>query len=151
MKRILLLLTLFLLCNQCVFCANINPERRNARLNLEQSNLEHQDTCIRVIENFRYDHKFGNYMKARCQLFMADRQQLLDTVFTITSTSSRKNDIENSDIPKSAFAINLNKKEINAYKSIVEEYCKYNSYKFAQKNPQACSPQKIKSLFQTIP
>ncbi len=147
MKRIVLSVIVFLLCVQNAFCANINPERAKARLDMEQSNLKQQQTCINIIENFRYDHKFGNYMKTRCQLFYSDRQQLLDTVFTITSTSSRKSGIEDSDIPKSAFAINLNNNEINAYKNIINEYCKYNSYKFERKNPQACSQQRINSLF----
>ena len=34
---------------------------------------------------------------------------------------------------------------------IIEEYCKYNSYKFAKKDPQACAKERVNSLFQTMP
>ena len=38
----------------------------------------------------------------------------------------------------------LEKEEL---RKVVDEYCKYNAYKFEYKDPQACSEGRINSLF----
>ena len=47
----------------------------------------------------------------------------------------------------SNFVIDMNKREIEKYKTIVNEYCKYNIYKYTKKDPMTCSQERINSLF----
>jgi len=145
MKKILLLLLIIITSAQIVFCANTSDANRNAYRQIVQSHRLQHDTCLNIIDNFRFDHQFGGYMKYRCQLFESDRQRLLTSVFTTSSGANTDN------IAKSVFVLKLNNNEINTYKSIVQEYCKYNAFKFEKRDPQACSAERINSLFQTMP
>ena len=43
--------------------------------------------------------------------------------------------------------IYLNNVEKEELRKVVDEYCKYNAYKFEYKDPQACSEARINSLF----
>lgn len=151
MKKVLLMIILAGLTAQTVLAAGSSDAKKAAYKKMMQSHKLQHETCLNVVDNFRFDHQFGNYMKYRCQLFESDRQRLLNSVFTITSTNNAEGAVENYMIPKASFVVKLNNDEINTYKKIVQEYCKYNSYKFAKKDPQACSPARVNSLFQTMP
>lgn len=151
MKKILLILMILVMSAQVVFSANTSDEKKSAYKKMAKSHMLQHETCLNIVDNFRYDHQFGNYMKYRCQLFESDRQRLLNSVFTITSTSTKSGAVENYITAMSDFAVNLNNNEISTYKKIIEEYCKYNSYKFAKKDPQACAKERVNSLFQTMP
>lgn len=141
MKRILLLFVIFTLSAQFGFCANTSPEKKSAsRLMMESNALQHQ-TSVKISENFRFDHQFANYMKYRGLMFESDRQRMIAAVF---STSSGANTNREAI---SALVIKFNNDEINKYKTIVQEYCKYNAFKFEKRDPQACSQDRINSLF----
>jgi hypothetical protein len=146
MKKILLLsLLVLVMASQIGFCANTSDAQKNAKKQFYQSQQRQHNTCLKVANNFRYDHQFASYMKYRCQLFESDRQRMINSIFT-SSSGARSN-----SEAISSFTINLNNNEINTYKSIAQEYCKYNSFKFAKYDKQACSQQRINSLFQTTP
>lgn len=151
MKKVLFILLILVLSSQAVFCANTSDEKKNAYKTMIQSHKLQHETCLKLIDNFRFDHQFGNYMKYRCQLFESDRQRLLNSVFTITSTNNAQGQVENYTSPMSAFVVKLNDNELNTYKNIAQEYCKYNAYKFVKKDPQACSQARINSLFHPTP
>lgn len=74
-------------------------------------------------------------------MFESDRQRMIASVF---STSSGANTNREAI---SALVIKFNNDEINKYKTIVQEYCKYNAFKFEKRDPQACSQARINSLF----
>lgn len=74
-------------------------------------------------------------------MFESDRQRLIASVF---STSSGANTNREAI---AALVIKFNNDEINKYKTIVQEYCKYNAFKFEKRDPQACSEERINSLF----
>lgn len=121
--------------------------RNNAASSLmAQSNKTFHDSCIALANNFRYDSRFAFYIKARCQLFEIDRQRLLQTIYPISTSDSKEYRANYANL-MSQFAIDLNSKEITELKRITTEYCKYNSAKFSQKDPKACSTERINSLF----
>lgn len=150
MKKIFIKLFIFVLCLQSCCCAKGFDERQAATKEMNESLKLQHETCYNISRNFRYDHQFGNYIKYRCQLFESDRQRLINTVFPI-NTNYTKTYRENYPILKAEFVVNLNNNEIEVYKNIVTEYCKYNAYKFEKNDPQACSSERIQSLFQTMP
>ncbi|GEM_PF-2435559 len=144
MKKIVLILTLLLFANS-VFAENTN-EKRNAFKDMARSHQYQHETCIRISRNFRSDNRFSNYIRNNCLLYESDRQRMLDTIFPIS------NNVDDSykdgyPILKANFAIAMNKREIENYRLIVQEYCKYNKYKFDKKDPEACSAKRINSLF----
>lgn len=152
MKKLLLLLTIFIISLQAGNCATTNSHfssasRQNAIYNsMLQSNKQFRDSCMALSNNFKNDGRFAFYIKARCQLFEIDRHKLSQTIFQI-STSDTKEYRENYTNLMAQFAKNLNSTETAQLKKITEEYCKYNANKFRKKDPKACSPERINSLF----
>lgn len=126
---------------QAGICANTSPEKKSASRKMMESNALQHDTSVKISENFRFDHHFANYMKYRGLMFESDRQRLIASVF---STSSGANTNREAI---AEFIIKFNTDEINKYKAIVKEYCKYNAFKFEKHDPQACSQERINSLF----
>lgn len=141
MKKLLLLVTIFILTAQAGFCANTSPEKKNASRMLMKSNALQHSTSVKISNNFHFDHHFANYMKYRGLMFESDRQRLIASVFTTSSGANTNREAI------SEFIIKLNNIEINNYKTIVQEYCKYNAFKFKEKDPTACSQERINSLF----
>lgn len=150
MKKIFLTIFVLFLCAQMSWCARVLDEKQTAVKEMNESLRLQHETCLKVARNFRYDHQLGNYVKYRCQLFESDRQRLVNSVFPIAANSTKEYR-ENYPILKSKFVIDINNNEIRTYKTIVTEYCKYNAQKFAKTDPKACSPERIQSLFQTMP
>ena len=152
MKKLLLLLTIFIISLQAGNCATTNSNfssasRQNAIYNsMLQSNKQFRDSCMALSNNFKYDGRFAFYIKARCQLFEIDRHKLSQTIFQI-STSDTKEYRENYTNLMAQFAKDLNSTETAQLKKITETYCKYNANKFRKKDPKACSPERINSLF----
>lgn len=145
MKKFILLLIILLSANN-VFAAVTRNESREAYRAMAKSHQYHHETCIRLSRNFKSDNRFSNYLRNNCLLYESDRQRMLDTIFPISNNvdDSYK---EQYPILKANFAIAMNSREIENYKLIINEYCKYNKYKFVKKDPGACSPKRINSLF----
>lgn len=152
MKKLLFLLIVFVISMQAGHCAYVtttagSTSSQNSAYNaMTQSNKAFHDSCVALSNNFRYDSRFSFYVKARCQLFEIDRQRVLQTIFPI-STSDSKEYRANYTTLMSQFSTSLNTTETAELKKITTEYCKYNANKFAKKDPKACSPERINSLF----
>ena len=149
MKKRFFILSIILLTSNTVFALQDADKRKEAYEAMIASHKLQHETCLNVADNFRYDHQFAGYMRSKCIFYESDRQRLLTSVFTI---SSRKDTQYKEQYPilMSKFAIDMNNREIESYKKIAEEYCKYNSYKFVKKDPQACSTARLESLFSAI-
>lgn len=128
------------------YAENISDTRQQAFKSMAASHKYQHDVCIAIGRNFRQDHTFANYVRGKCMLYESDRQRLLTAVFPVTN---KNNPSYNEQYPvlMSNFAIARNNDEIKSYRQIVIEYCKYNAYKFVNKDPQTCSAQRINSLF----
>lgn len=139
-----------MLCVNCALAANNTDVNKNAFRNMARSHQMLHDTCINISRNFRSDNRFSNYFRNRCLLFESDRQRLLDSLFPITNNGE---DWYKEQYPalKANYAITMDKRELENYRLIVNEYCKYNMYKFTKKDPQICSKERLDSLFHTIP
>lgn len=145
MRNLILLLTIILLSVGTVFAADSN-EKRNAYKSMTLSNKKFNDMCNSAARNFRYDNRFANYLRNRCMLYESDRQRYMSVIFPITNSGE---DWYKDQYPilQSRFAIQMNSRETENYKLIVNEYCKYNKYKFTKKDPQVCSSQRINAIF----
>lgn len=146
MRKFLIIL-LIVLAGAPVFCAGNASEHRSAQKRINDSHKKQYQACINIQNNFRYDHQISNYFKSRCQLFQSDRQRLLSTIFTISSSNNKNGVMEDFSSSMADFVVKLNNDEINRFKNIVQEYCKFNAYKFEKRDPEACSPQRIQKLF----
>jgi hypothetical protein len=124
--------------------ATTSDAKKEAYKRMSNSNRVLHDTCMNIAENFRYDHQFAGYMKSKCLFFESDRQRLVSSIFTL-STTNNSSYKENYPILMSNFVVKINDNEIQEYRTIVQEYCKYNAWKFSKKNPNAC--RRIDSLF----
>ncbi len=146
MKKIILLIITLFISTTAVFALQDTKVKKDAYNQMIDSHKRQHEICSAVADNFRYDHQFAGYIRSKCIFYESDRQRLLNSVFVI---SSNNNTAYKNQYPvlMSEFAIKMNNNEIEAYKLIVNEYCKYNSYKFAKKDPQACSQERIESLF----
>lgn len=146
MKKLFLVLIVFLL--SYTYCSAMDKDniKKNAFKDMVKSHQAQHDVCINIANNFRIDHRFSGYIREKCLLYESERQRLLDTIFPITNKGDQ-NYKDQYPVILSNFAINMNTKEIENYRFIVEEYCKYNKYKFEKKDPQACSQQRIDKIF----
>lgn len=140
MRNLLLLFVVFTLVAQAGVCGSVSV-KKNITKKLKESNDRHLKVSANIYENFRTDNRFADYIRSRSQLFMYDRQRVIASVYTKTSGANTN---EEAII---AFITKFNNDEINYYKTVVQEYCKYNAFKFKEKDQTACSQERINSLF----
>lgn len=141
---LLLLLLIFTFVAQAGVCGSVSV-KKDITQKLKESNDRHLKVSANIFENFRTDNRFADYIRSRSQLFMYDRQRVVASVYTKTSGANTN---EEAII---AFITKFNNDEINYYKTVVQEYCKYNAFKYEKKDPAACSQERINSLFYTMP
>ena len=146
MKKILLITFLLITFAGSVFASD-KAERKQAYNAMINSQKFHNEVCQRAADNFRVDHRLAGYIRSTCLMFQSERQRLIETVFPSANNVEDKNYKEDYPILLSNFIININNREIDTYKAIITEYCKYNTYKYVKKDPQACSPERINAIF----
>ena len=132
MKRFIYAILLIMTMAPYVFSAS-NRETEKAMFD---SNNYLRAVNNNIVKNFRYDNNFSGYMRNRVLLFETERQRQVGLIFQ----SKYFSDIAN-------YVIEQNEKEIENYKALVNKYCEFNAYKFAKKNPSACSENTINNLF----
>lgn len=144
-------LILILLISGFTFCSAFAAQRENPKKEAFQKMVEshkyQHEVCIKVADNFRFDNQFSGYLKGKCILYESDRQRLLNVLFPVTN-DGEDGYMEQYPILMSEFAIKMNSNEIESYKTIVQEYCKYNKYKCAKRAPKACDEETINKLFE---
>ncbi len=145
MKKILLLILLIGISNSAF--AVDSAAKKLAYNNMIKSQKYHNDVCQRVADNFISDRRFVGYIRSTCLLFQSERQRLIETVFPSANNVEDDNYKDQYPILVSNFIININNREIETYRTIINEYCKYNTYKYAKRNNQACAPAAINSIF----
>ncbi len=148
MKKLLLLI-LLICCTGSVFAADRNAQRQayNSMINSQKF---HNEVCQRAADNFRVDHRLIGYIRSTCLMFQSERQRLIDTVFPSANNVEDDSYKDQYPILVSNFIININNREIETYRTIINEYCKYNTYKYVKKDPQVCSPARIERIFAPI-
>lgn len=146
MKKFVLLSILFIMSVGSAFAYVDSNQKRDAYRLMNVNNENFHNMCNNAAKNFRYDNRFANYLRNRCMLFESDRQRYMSIIFPITNNGE---DWYKDQYPilESRFVIQMNNIEIENYKLIVNEYCKYNKYKFTKKDPQVCSSQRINAIF----
>ena len=150
MKKFLFLSLILGILATTANAANINPSpnpNRASYRTMNESQRRYNEVCQNVADNFHFDHRFANYLRAKCMLFESDRQRAIATIFPSPNNVNDRQYRNQYDSMMADFVVAMNNKELEIYKMMVVEYCKYNAYRYAKKDPQACSPARINSLF----
>lgn len=102
--------------------------------------------CNKIIYNFKKDPYFTRTINKFCMDSDESRYALKQSIYPLSN-----NNYEGwRDVYTSAYAnflIDFDKDQINILNKLVVNYCKYNSFRVRDKDPQACSPERIKSIF----
>ncbi len=143
MKKLFCLIFSFLVISSCAYAVDAAASTA-ARKELEASAANVRTVCQRVQKGLRYEYIFLNFFNNECAYYLNQRLRVRDAIFPLV------NNIEegyNEQYPKLStdFIIDLDKKQIEYFQSIVENYCKYNMYRV--KEQSACSAASIKSYF----
>ena len=145
MKNIILLLIVLVISSGICF-ADENKEANKAAMDSMVARHRYfHEVCANAANNFRVDNQFSGYIKGKCILYESDRQRLLTSVFPI-SNATEKSYREQYPILMSKFAIEMNNKEIESLKFVINEYCKYNKYKYVKRAQQPSTQQTINSM-----
>lgn len=111
---------------------------------IKQSNKKYDEVCDRIYQNFRDDSQFANNF-AQVRLIYV-RTRYIQSRLVYRDISNIIPDY-NYNYPTllSQYIVDLNNQEIEKYKNAVKKYCVYGKY--YQKDPNACSTERINSLF----
>ena len=131
MKKLILLLLVTLMVSQTGICATKQESLRK----IQTSNDSYIRSCYAVANGFKTDHKFANYLRGYCSDFEFKRDKVLNMVYPQYIDS-----VENYYEDRANLVSTLNENQLSTYKTIVSEYCKYNS----KKDVSGCK--KFKSL-----
>ena len=146
MKKLLSVIIL-LSFTGCAFAAADRDTQKKAYKAMIESQKHHNDVCQRAADNFRRDHRFTGYIRSTCLLFQSERQRLIESVFPSVNNVEDENYKDDYPVLVSNFIIDINNREIETYRAIINEYCKYNTFKY-KKNINACSHASINQIFE---
>ncbi len=115
-----------------------------SRKALAGSAAQLRTVCQRVRTGLRYEYYFLNFFNYECSYYDAKRIRTRDAIFPIVNNVVKG---YNEEYPKVStdFVLEMDKKQLDYYRTLVVNYCKYNEYKM--KEPQGCSAASIKSYF----
>ena len=143
MKNIICLLLCLIISIQTVYAVNASAAAE-AKKSLTASADMLRSACQNVRKGLRYEYSFINFFNYECSNYYAKRLRTRDAIFPIVNNITKG---YNEEYPKisTEFVLALDKKQLEYYKLLVENYCKYNAYKMNEQS--GCSAQKIKSYF----
>lgn len=109
-----------------------------------ESNMHFQNVVLKILRNFKDDSNFTRNFSSTCYNFQRMRYAEVDAVYR---TIDNKVEDYNYYYPKlySDYFIKMNNDELVKYKYMLTKYCVYGKY--YQKDPNACSAERIDSLF----
>ena len=145
MKKFILGTVLTLLMVSSVYAASQNPNEVAYR-NSDESNTKVKNLYENLRENFRTDGGFNYYLKNRFKNYEVSRIAAVQVMYPLTGRALKAYNNMHVLLTSNA-AIRLNNVEIDELRHVVDEYCKYNAFKFEYKDPQACSEARINSIF----
>ena len=143
MNKIIYLLFSLILFAQSVYAvkASVAAESRKA---MNESAAALNSVCKNVQKGLRYEYYFLNFINYECANYEAKRLRVRDAIFPIVNNTTKG---YNEEYPKlsAEFIIEMDKKQLEYYKLLVQNYCMYNEYKMRDKT--ACSALKVNSYF----
>ncbi len=143
MKKVISLLLGLLILSSSAFAIDAKSAVASRKA-LASSAAVLNDVCQRVRTGLKYEYYFLNYFNYECASYDNKRIRTRDALFPMV------NNLEEGyteDYPKLStdFVLEMDKKQVDHYKLLVETFCKYNSYRMKDKTP--CSAESIKSYF----
>ncbi len=134
--------------SNAVFAANSQAYKvaRAAKRAAINSSAHTINVCDRISSNFRRDVSFSRSIYKYC---VNNDQALLSFKQAIFPMANNhyKNYKEVYPYNYAEFAVAFNKMQIESLKNIVNNYCKYNSYRVRLKDPNVCSQERLKYIF----
>lgn len=143
MKKVLSLLFSLLISVQTVYAVDASAALE-ARKSLASSAAALRSACQNVKNGLKYEYYFLNFFNYECSSYNMKRLNIRDAIFPVVNNITKG---YNEAYPKVStdFVLSMDKKQLEYYKLLVENYCKYNEYKMRDKT--CCSAEKIKSYF----
>ncbi len=143
MKKLLCLIFSFLVVSSNVYAVDAEASIASRKA-MDASVSKLRTVCQRVRSGFRYEFNFINFFSYECSFYETRRIPTRDAIFPLTNNIQEG---YNEQYPKlsSDFVLELDKRQIEYYKMLVENYCKYNTSRM--KEPAACSAASIKNYF----
>jgi len=143
MKKIFCLIFSMMIFSSAVNAVDANVAAASRKA-LSSSAATLRSACQNVRNGLRYEYFFLNFFNYECSYYDAKRLRTRDAIFPLVNNLVKG---YNEEYPKVStdFVLEMDKKQLDYYKLLVENYCKYNSYKM--QDPTPCSAEKIKSYF----
>lgn len=144
MKKVFCLLLSMLLLTSSVFAVDAKSATASRKA-LSASGAVVSSVCQRVRTGLKYEYNFLNFFNNECATYDYQRIRTRDALFPMVNNLEKD---YTGNYPKLStdFVIELDKKQVEHYKLLVETYCKYNSSRM--KDPAPCSAESIKSYFE---
>ena len=143
MKKIFCLIFSFMILSSAVMAVDAGAAT-DARKRLAASSAALKSACQNVRNGLRYEYSFLSFFNYECSYYDAKRLRTRDAIFPIVNNLVKG---YNQEYPKIStdFVLQMDKKQLDYYRTLVDSYCRYNSYKMKDKTP--CSAASINSYF----
>lgn len=143
MKKILCFIFSFVILSSAVIAVDAGAAS-DARKKLSASSFALRSACQNVRRGLKQEYAFLSFFNYECSYYEAKRLRTRDAIFPIVNNLVKG---YNEEYPKvsTEFVLQMDKKQLDYYRTLVESYCKYNSYKMKDKTP--CSAASINSYF----
>lgn len=143
MKKVICLLFGLIILASSAYAVDAKSAEASRKA-LTGSAAQLRTVCQRVRAGLRYEYYFLNFFNYECSYYDAKRLRTRDAIFPIVNNIVKG---YNEEYPKVStdFVLEMDKRQLEYYRVLVENYCKYNEYKMQE--PQGCSAESIKSYF----
>ena len=143
MKKLFILLTILGLGVSAFSFEYDSSAKLSPSKQMQKSYEEQNEICFDIARNFRYDSNFSAYIRNLCHLYTADRERVLGILFP--SNNKVYSDGTNSREEMAKFAIERDNSQAEYYRTVAEQYCRFNNNRLAKKDPKACD--RLEKLF----
>lgn len=129
-----------------VFADTTFSDAKTAVRTARESTAYRTEVCRRIILNFNRDSSFVRGLNNFCIYNDTFLINFKSAVYPQTN-NSYKGYPEIYPLISSSFIVDSNETQVKTLKRLVKDYCKYNSQRLTQKDPEVCSTERINSLF----
>ena len=145
MKKILLTLLSLVSIFNYAFAAS-TPDNRDYKKQAQEMSMLKGDVCLNAFNNFKKDSFFSMAITTSCQHADDDMNKFKSQLYPL-SNNHYEGYLEIQKQISSEFIIKSYKSFLEELRYVIDEYCKYNSYKLKAKAPEACLPETINGIF----
>lgn len=137
---------LIVLSVSAAFADTTFSDAKTAVRTARESTAYRTEVCRRIILNFNRDSSFVRGLNNYCIYNDTFLINFKAAVYPQTN-NNYKGYPDIYPLISSSFIVDSNETQIKTLQRLVKDYCKYNSFRLQQKDPNVCSQERINSLF----